>query len=92
MKGKVYLVGAGPGDPDLLTVRHCACCGQPMQYCTTTWLSPEILKLIPPSAQLHNVGKRCGKKKIQQEEINFLMIAAGGIRPASRPLEVRRPA
>ena len=38
-------------------------------------VAPEILNLIPPTAQLHNVGKRCGEKKIQQEEINFLMIA-----------------
>jgi uroporphyrin-III C-methyltransferase len=37
-------------------------------------VSPEILALIPPAAQLHNVGKRSGKKRIQQEEINFLMI------------------
>ncbi len=33
------------------------------------------MNLIPSTAQLHNVGKRCGLKKIQQEEINFLMIA-----------------
>ncbi len=38
-------------------------------------VAPEILKLIPPTAQLHNVGKRCGKKKILQGEINFLMVA-----------------
>jgi uroporphyrin-III C-methyltransferase len=38
-------------------------------------VSPEILRLISSAAQLHNVGKRCGTKKIQQEEINFLMIA-----------------
>jgi uroporphyrin-III C-methyltransferase len=33
------------------------------------------LQLVPPTAQLHDVGKRCGTKKIQQEEINFLMAA-----------------
>jgi uroporphyrin-III C-methyltransferase len=38
-------------------------------------VAPEILQLIPAKAELHNVGKRCGKKKIVQEEINFLMIA-----------------
>jgi uroporphyrin-III C-methyltransferase len=38
-------------------------------------VAPEILKLIPAAAQIHNVGKRCGKKKILQGEINFLMIA-----------------
>ena len=38
-------------------------------------VAPEILNLIPPTAQVHNVGKRCGKKNILQEEINFLMVA-----------------
>lgn len=38
-------------------------------------VAPEILRLIPPTAQVHNVGKRCGTKKIRQEEINFLMVA-----------------
>jgi uroporphyrin-III C-methyltransferase len=45
-------------------------------------VSPEILKLIPSTAQIHNVGKRCGKKKILQGEINDLMVAlaASGLR------------
>jgi uroporphyrin-III C-methyltransferase len=45
-------------------------------------VAPEILKLIPPTAQIHNVGKRCGKKKILQGEINCLMVAlaASGLR------------
>jgi uroporphyrin-III C-methyltransferase len=38
-------------------------------------VAPEILKLIPPTAQIYNVGKRCGKKKILQGEINGLMVA-----------------
>jgi uroporphyrin-III C-methyltransferase len=38
-------------------------------------VSPEILQLIPPTAQVYNVGKRSGTKKITQEEINFLMAA-----------------
>jgi uroporphyrin-III C-methyltransferase len=45
-------------------------------------VAPEILQLIPSSAQIHNVGKRCGKKKILQGEINYLMVAlaASGLR------------
>jgi uroporphyrin-III C-methyltransferase len=45
-------------------------------------VSPEILRLISPAAQLHHVGKRCGVKKIAQAEINFLMaaLAASGLR------------
>lgn len=75
MKGKVYLVGAGPGDPDLLTIKalHLLKTADAVLY--DELVSREILELIPSRVQLHNVGKRCGKKKIQQEEINFLMIA-----------------
>jgi len=75
MKGKVFLVGAGPGDPDLLTVRALRLLQTADAVLYDELVSREILKLIPATAQLHNVGKRCGKKKIQQEEINFLMIA-----------------
>jgi uroporphyrin-III C-methyltransferase len=38
-------------------------------------VSPEILQLISPFADVQNVGKRCGSKTIRQEEINFLMVA-----------------
>jgi uroporphyrin-III C-methyltransferase len=75
MKGKVYLVGAGPGDPELLTVKASRLLQSAEAVLYDDLVSPEILGLIPSTAQLHNVGKRCGKKKIQQEEINFLMIA-----------------
>ncbi len=75
MKGKVSLVGAGPGDPGLLTVKGLRLLQSADAVLHDELVSAEILKLIPASAQLHNVGKRCGKKKIQQEEINFLMIA-----------------
>lgn len=75
MKGKVYLIGAGPGDPDLLTIKAHRLLGIAHVVLYDDLVSPEILKLVSPSAQVRNVGKRCGKKKITQEEINFLMIA-----------------
>jgi uroporphyrin-III C-methyltransferase len=75
VKGKVYLVGAGPGDPDLLTVKALRLLQSADAVLYDDLVAPEILSLIPDRAQRHNVGKRCGKKKIQQEEINFLMIA-----------------
>jgi len=74
MSGKVFLVGAGPGDPDLLTVKAVRLLQQADAVLYDELVSPEILKLISPFAQLHNVGKLCGKKKITQPEINFLMI------------------
>ena len=75
MKGKVFLVGAGPGDPELLTVKALRLLSTADAVLYDELVSPEILKEISPTAQIHNVGKRCGKKKTQQEEINFLMIA-----------------
>jgi uroporphyrin-III C-methyltransferase len=82
MKGKVYLVGAGPGDPELLTLKAFRLLRTAEAVLHDDLVAPEILRLIPSSAQLHNVGKRCGKKKILQGEINCLMVAlaASGLR------------
>lgn len=82
MKGKVYLVGAGPGDPELLTLKALRLLRTAEAVLHDDLVAPEILKLIPPTAQVHNVGKRCGKKKILQGEINCLMVAlaASGLR------------
>ena len=82
MKGKVYLVGAGPGDPELLTVKALRLLQTAEAVLYDELVSPEILRLISPAAQLHNVGKRSGQKKIKQEEINFLMatLADSGLR------------
>ena len=84
MKGEVYLVGAGPGDPDLLTLKALRLLQTAEAVLYDDLVSPEILQLIAPTAQVHNVGKRAAAnfgenaisgKKISQEEINFLMIA-----------------
>jgi uroporphyrin-III C-methyltransferase len=75
MKGKVYLVGAGPGDPELLTLKALRLLRTAEAVLHDDLVAPEILKLIPSSAQLQSVGKRCGKKKILQGEINCLMVA-----------------
>jgi len=82
MSGKVYLVGAGPGDPELLTLKALRLLRSAEAVLHDDLVAPEILSLIPPTAQIHNVGKRCGKKKILQGEINFLMVAlaASGLR------------
>ena len=82
MKGKVYLVGAGPGDPELLTLKALRVLQTAQAVLHDDLVAPEILQLIPSTAQVHNVGKRCGKKKILQQEINFLMsaLADSGLR------------
>jgi uroporphyrin-III C-methyltransferase len=75
MNGKVYLVGAGPGDPELLTVKALRLLQTADAVFHDDLVSPEILKLISPLAEVQNVGKRCGSKVIRQEEINFLLVA-----------------
>ncbi len=75
MKGRVFLVGAGPGDPDLLTVKAARLLRTAQAVLHDDLVTPEVLALIPSTAQVHNVGKRSGTKKITQQEINFLMIA-----------------
>jgi uroporphyrin-III C-methyltransferase len=80
MNGKVYLVGAGPGDPELLTVKALRLLRTADVVLHDDLVTPEILQLISPTAEVRNVGKRCGSKSIRQEEINFLMVtqAASG--------------
>lgn len=75
IRGKVYLVGAGPGDPELLTVKAARLLRSADAVLHDELVAPEILCLANPAVQFHNVGKRCGTKKITQEEINFLMVA-----------------
>jgi len=73
-KGTVYLVGAGPGDPDLLTVKALRLL-QSADVILHDDLVPEaILRLAPERAEIVNVGKRCGAKSITQEEIGALMV------------------
>jgi uroporphyrin-III C-methyltransferase len=78
MKGKVYLVGAGPGDAELLTVKALRLLRTAEAVLHDDLVSPEILELVAPATRVYNVGKRCGEKNIRQEEINFLMIALAG--------------
>jgi uroporphyrin-III C-methyltransferase len=81
MSGKVYLAGAGPGDPELLTVKALRLLQTADVILHDDLVAPEILRLIPSDAQVQNVGKRSGTKTMRQEEINFLMVslAASGL-------------
>ena len=72
--GKVYLVGAGPGDPELLTVRAARLLADAELVLHDDLVPDAILALANPGALTVSVGKRCGKKKISQDEINRLMI------------------
>jgi uroporphyrin-III C-methyltransferase len=78
MKGKIYLIGAGPGDPDLLTVKALRLLKTADAVLHDDLVTAEILRLIPAHALVQNVGKRCGAKRISQQEINARLIAMAG--------------
>jgi len=72
--GKVYLVGAGPGDPELLTIKAARLLANAEIVLHDDLVTPAVLALAGPRTLTVNVGKRCGVKKITQAEINQLMI------------------
>jgi uroporphyrin-III C-methyltransferase len=74
MAGKVYLVGAGPGDPELLTLKALRVLKTADVILHDELVGSEILSLVPATAQVHNVGKRCGRKSATQAEINALLV------------------
>jgi uroporphyrin-III C-methyltransferase len=74
--GKVYLVGAGPGDPELLTVKAARLVTQAGIVFHDSLVSREILQLIGHEAEVIDVAKRCGKKLLTQDEINSLLVSA----------------
>lgn len=78
ISGKVYLVGAGPGDPELLTVKASKLLRGADLVLHDDLVSEAILSLPGPKAIVVNVGKRCGAKKITQAEINRLMVTSAG--------------
>jgi uroporphyrin-III C-methyltransferase len=73
--GKVYLVGAGPGDPDLLTVKAARLLAQADLVVYDALVSPAILQLISPTAQAIDAGKRMGKHSLLQTETTDLLVA-----------------
>jgi uroporphyrin-III C-methyltransferase len=74
MAGMVNIVGAGPGAVDLLTLRAAAIIRAADVVLHDDLVSPEILALAAASAQVINVGKRCGTHTNTQQKIHSLMI------------------
>jgi uroporphyrin-III C-methyltransferase len=73
-RGRVYLVGAGPGSLDLLTLRAHALIASASCLLHDDLVSEEVLSVASAGAMVRNVGKRCGTKTITQEAINAWMI------------------
>jgi uroporphyrin-III C-methyltransferase/precorrin-2 dehydrogenase/sirohydrochlorin ferrochelatase len=80
--GTVYLVGAGPGDPELLTVKAARLLAVADIVLHDSLVSAEILALISPRAEIIDVGKRAGRKLLTQDEINSLLISYAESRTA----------
>ena len=72
--GFVYLVGAGPGDPDLLTLRAADLLRTADVILPDDLVSDEVLALASPTAEIIPVGKRCGQPRITQAGIHALML------------------
>lgn len=73
-RGRVYLVGAGPGDPELLTLRAVRLLGQADAIVYDNLVSPEILKFALPQVQKIYAGKRRNEHTMRQEQINLLLV------------------
>ena len=73
-KGTVYLVGAGPGDPELLTVKALRLLETADVVFHDDLVPEEVLALVHRHALITSVGKRCGRPRITQAGIHALMI------------------
>ncbi|HZX68760.1 MAG TPA: SAM-dependent methyltransferase, partial [Candidatus Elarobacter sp.] len=75
--GKVWLVGAGPGDPGLLTLRG----ARALAHCDTLvydyLAAPAIVDLAPPDCERIYVGKKASQHTLEQDEITALLVRLG---------------
>jgi len=73
--GTVYLIGAGPGDPELLTLRALRRLQQADVVVYDNLIGDGILELASPNAERIYAGKRCSRHSMSQEEINELLVS-----------------
>ncbi|MFJ9382180.1 uroporphyrinogen-III C-methyltransferase [Peribacillus sp. NPDC101481] len=74
-KGKVYIVGAGPGDPDLITVKAIKCIAEADVILYDRLVNRELLLYGKPEAEYIYCGKAPGKHYVPQEDIHQLLIS-----------------
>ena len=73
-KGTVYLIGAGPGDPELLTLKAARLLAECDVVLHDDLVPEELLAVVSRRALVTSVGKRCGRPRMTQAEINELMV------------------
>ncbi len=73
--GRVTLVGAGPGDPELLTLKALRALGRAQVVVHDRLVSPEVMALVPPCARRLYVGKRRSQHSVPQGEVDALLVA-----------------
>ncbi len=74
--GTVFLVGAGPGDPGLITLRGVECLARADLVLYDYLVDPRLLRHAPPAAQLVCLGHHSRERIVQQDEINDMMVRA----------------
>jgi len=77
-KGKVYLVGAGPGDVELITLKGYKLLCQADVILHDHLIPAELLRLAKPNAEIISVGKFAGRHTMKQNQINALLIEKAG--------------
>ena len=76
LTGKVYLIGAGPGAADLITLRGARLLGKADVVLYDALVQPELLEMVNPAAQRIAVGKRCSQLSTDQRFINRALVEA----------------
>ena len=90
-KGKIYLVGAGPGDIGLLTLKGLRCLQKADVVVYDFHINPQILSYARRDADLVFAGKRGGHHEMSQDEINAILDRPRGGRQGSMQAQRGRP-
>lgn len=85
LRGQVLLVGAGPGDPELITLKAYKALKNADVVLVDWLVNPDILAMLEPDCERVFVGKKCGKHSMSQQQIGELLV-----RYASKGLNVVR--